>query len=301
MLEIPQILNIRSRKMAKRKAFKIYTIEGIDYDAIIAKYRQICIEGEWEFDINTISVYGNIEPKRIQTREPRNPLKDDTKIKRKAIYLVHTIAYRQVTNRDNSSDGVTIRTKLLQDVIYEDYYELVKALEQLGYIKVSPYIVGKSSRRYKIIGNIISTESSDKTIGDYIDKAKKLLKEPLQERMATPEFKALYGDKFAETYIKNLNKFKIKDKKGLDSYIDEQIASTPSKESYYNFIRESFNSNFKIYSIDSNNRIYHLLTSLERELKEFLNIRYSIDCKNSHPVLFNYFIFNVSSSIITTN
>ena len=105
--------------------FKIYTIEGIDYDAVIAKYRQICIEGEWEFDVNTISVYGNIEPKRIHTRKPRNPLKDDTKIKRKAIYIVHTIAYRQVTNRDNSSDGVTIRNKLLQDVIYEDYYELV--------------------------------------------------------------------------------------------------------------------------------------------------------------------------------
>lgn len=282
-------------------AFKIYTIEGIDYDAVIAKYRQICIEGEWEFDVNTISVYGNIEPKRIQTREPRNPLKDDTKIKRKAIYLVHTIAYRQVTNRDNSSDGVTIRTKLLQDVIYEDYYELVKALEQLGYIKVSPYIVGKSSRRYKIIGNITSTESSDKTIGDYIDKAKKLLKEAVLERMVTPEFKALYGDKFAETYIKNLNKFKIKDKTGLDSYINEQIASTPSKESYYNFIKESFKKDFKIYSIDDNNRIYHLLTSLERELKQFINIKYSIDCKNSHPVLFNYFIFNYKGIDIETS
>ena len=281
--------------------FKIYTIEGIDYDAVIAKYRQICIEGEWEFDVNTISVYGNIEPKRIQTREPRNPLKDDTKIKRKAIYLVHTIAYRQVTNRDNSSDGVTIRTKLLQDVIYEDYYELVKALEQLGYIKVSPYIVGKSSRRYKIIGNITSTESSDKTIGDYIDKAKKLLKEAVLERMVTPEFKALYGDKFAETYIKNLNKFKIKDKTGLDSYINEQIASTPSKESYYNFIKESFKKDFKIYSIDDNNRIYHLLTSLERELKQFINIKYSIDCKNSHPVLFNYFIFNYKGIDIETS
>ena len=281
--------------------FKIYTIEGIDYDAIIAKYRQICIEGEWEFDVNTISVYGNIKPKRIQTRKPRNPLMNDTRIKRKAIYLVHIIAYRQVTNRDNSPDGATIWTKLLQDVIYVDYYELVKALEQLGYIKVSPYIVGKSSRRYKIIGNIISTESSDKTISNYIDKAKELLKEEIVERMATPEFKALYGDEFAETYIKNLNKFKIKDKKGLDSYIDEQIASTPSKESYYNFIRESFNSNFKIYSIDSNNRIYHLLTSLERELKEFLNIRYSIDCKNSHPVLFNYFIFNYKEIDIETS
>ena len=274
------------------KTFKIYTIEGIDYDAVIAKYRQLCEEGEKEIDANSISVYGNVEPIYIQIREPREPLMDDTRIKRKAIYLVHTIAYRQATNRDNSPDGATIWTKILQGVIYEDYYELVKALEQLGYIKVSPYIIGKSSRRYKIFGSITTIECSDKTISGYINKAKKLLKEVVLKRLAEPEFKALYGDTFAETYIKNLNKFKIKDEKGFNKYANEQIALQPTKESYYNFIKESFKSNLKIYSIDGNNRIYHLLTSLERELKQFINIRFSLDCKNSHPLLFNYFIFN---------
>ena len=42
--------------------FKIYTIEGIDYDAVIAKYRQLCEEGENEVDANSISVYGNVDP-----------------------------------------------------------------------------------------------------------------------------------------------------------------------------------------------------------------------------------------------
>ena len=28
------------------------------------------------------------------------------------------------------------------------------------------------------------------------------------------------------------------------------------------------------------------------ELKQYINIKYSIDCKNSHPLLFNYLIFN---------
>lgn len=31
---------------------------------------------------------------------------------------------------------------------------------------------------------------------------------------------------------------------------------------------------------------------MKRELKQYLNIKFSIDCKNSHPLLFNYFIFN---------
>lgn len=272
--------------------FKIYTIEGIDFDAVIAKYRQLCEDGEKEIDANSISVYGNVEPKYIQIREPREPLMDDTRIKRKAIYLVHTIAYRQATNRDNSPDGATIWTKILQGVIYEDYYELVRALEQLGYIKVSPYIIGKSSRRYKIFGSITTIECSDKTIRGYINKAKKLLKKAMLKRLAEPKFKALYGDTFAETYIRNLNKFKIKDEQGFNEYANEQITLQPTKESYYNFIKESFKSDLKIYSIDGNNRIYHLLTSLERELKQFINIRFSLDCKNSHPLLFNYFIFN---------
>ena len=275
------------------KSFKIYTIEGIDYDAVIAKYRELCEQGEYEISPDSISVYGNPEPVYIQIRKPRNPLNDETKIKNKAIYLVHTIAYRQVSNREDSADGASIQAKVLQRVTGEDYYELLEALEALGYIEKSQlYIVGRSARHYKINGDITSTECSNLTIKRYISKTQEILKDAVLKRMATPEFKALYGDKFAETYIKNLNKFKIKDKKGLDSYIDEQIASTPSKESYYNFIKESFKKDFKIYSIDDNNRIYHLLTSLERELKQFINIKYSIDCKNSHPVLFNYFIFN---------
>ena len=41
---------------------KLYTIEGIDYDAIIALYRQICVEGVKDIDTNTISVYsGDID------------------------------------------------------------------------------------------------------------------------------------------------------------------------------------------------------------------------------------------------
>lgn len=275
------------------KTFKIYTVNDINYGAIIQKYRQLCEEGEVEISSDSVSVFGNSGGEYIQTRKPRKPLNDDTKILNKAIFLVHTIAYRQSTNREECVEGTSIQYNILQRVIGEDVYELLKALQTLGYIERSSiYIVGKSSQHYKVKGEITTTECSNFTIRKYIDKSKELLKEDIIKRMSTPEFKAMYGDSFTETYIKNLNKFKIKDKKGLDFYINEQIATTPSKESYYNFIKESFISDFKIYSIDSNNRIYHLLTSLERELKQYLNIKFLIDCKNSHPVLFNYFIFN---------
>lgn len=275
------------------KTFKIYTIEGIDFDAVIAKYRQLCEEGEKEIDANSISVYGNVEPKYTQVRKPRKPLNDDTRILNKAIYLVHTIAYRQATNREENVEGASIQYAILQRTIGEDVYELLRSLQQLGYIEIDgKYIVGTSSKHYKVLDNITTTHCSNHTIKRYINKTKELLKDAVLKRMTTPEFRAEYGDFFAETYIKNLNKFKIKDENGFNKYINEQIAIQPTKESYYNFIKESFKNDFKIFSIDYNNRIYHILTSLERELKQFINIRFSLDCKNSHPLLFNYFIFN---------
>ena len=275
------------------KTFKIYTIEGIDFDAVIAKYRQLCEEGEKEIDANSISVYGNVEPKYTQVRKPRKPLNDDTRILNKAIYLVHTIAYRQATNREENVEGASIQYAILQRTIGEDVYELLRSLQQLCYIEIDgKYIVGTSSKHYKVLDNITTTHCSNHTIKKYINKTKELLKDAVLKRMTTPEFRAEYGDFFAETYIKHLNKFKIKDENGFNKYINEQIAIQPTKESYYNFIKESLKNDFKIFSIDYNNRIYHILTSLERELKQFINIRFSLDCKNSHPLLFNYFIFN---------
>ena len=272
--------------------FKKYTIEGIDYDAVIDKYRELCEQGEREIDPMSISVYGG-DVRYIQTRKARKPLMDETRILNKAIYLVHTIAYRQATNREENVEGASIQYAILQRVIGEDVYELLRSLQYLGYIEIDgKYIVGTSSKHYKVLGNVTTTHCSNYTILKYINKTKELLKDAVLKRMATTEFKALYGDTFAETYIKNLNKFTIKDEKGFNKYVNEQIALQPAKESYYNFIKESFKSDMKIYSIDGNNRIYHLLTSLERELKQFINIRFSLDCKNSHPLLFNYFIFN---------
>ena len=153
--------------------FKIYTIEGIDFDAVIAKYRQLCEEGEKEIDANSISVYGNVEPKYTQVRKPRKPLNDDTRILNKAIYLVHTIAYRQATNREENVEGASIQYAILQRTIGEDVYELLRSLQRLGYIEIDgTYIVGTSSKHYKVIGNIATTHSSNHTILKYINKTK---------------------------------------------------------------------------------------------------------------------------------
>ena len=284
------------------KTFKLYGIKGIDYDAVIANYRLCCEEGEKEIDVSSINMYhcNQDDVKYIVKKEPRKPLKDDTRIKNKAIYLIHTIAYRQQTSRENDEDGAPIQYSVLQDVLGDDVYELLKALTKLGYIKISStYEIGKTAKRYKVLNDIVIEPSSNATILRYIDKARQILNANVTKRLESPSFKKEYGDNFAATYVKNLNKFKISDKSGFEEFVTARVKENPNTEAYYDYIREGFESNLRIYSIDDNNRIYHILTSLKRELKKYLNILFSIDCSNSHPLLFNYFIYiskNISIS-----
>ena len=279
------------------KTIKLYEIEGVDYDTIIAKYRQLCLDGIKDIDGSNISVYGTPDLKYIYRKRPRNPLKDETKILNKTKYLIHSVAYRQQTSREQDEDGVSLQMSVLQDVIGEDSFELMSALVETGYIKRSPiYGLGRFSRRYKVTGTISVTPCSNATIIKYIDKTRDILNDNVAKRLASAEFKKEYGERFAETYTRNLNRFKIADKKGFASFIAARVALNSKSEPYYTFVQDAFKDKLRIYSIDSNNRIYHVLTSLKRELKKYLNIRYSIDCANSHPLLFNYFIY-LSSDI----
>ncbi len=273
-------------KKTKSGYITLYTIEGIDYDAIIAKYQQLCVEGDKKIDTSrqNLSVYGFVEPNYKETRKSRKPV-DDIKTIRKIKYLVHTIAYRQETSFDENTDGVSIQTKIIENVIGKDYKVLLDALHELKYIKkFNNYIPGKLTKRYKVLGNIITTSVLDVKIEQYINDTKEKLNKITQDH-----FEEGYSADFRETYLRNLNKIKVKDIEGFNKFIDRK--RKPGKVRYYNYIKECFNNKLEIFRIDDNNRIYHVLTLLKRELKQYLNILYSFDCKNSHPLLFNYFIF----------
>lgn len=266
--------------------FKLYSIEGIDYDAVIDKYRQMCNEGIKEIDPNSLSVYSNTELRYNIIHKSRKPTDTDYKIVFKAKYLIHTIAYRQATNLEENTRGISIKSEILKGVIGKDYYEILRAFETLGYIKIYPdYIVGERAKRYEVLRNIVVTECGYNKAIEYINDTKERLLKDTQDAVDER-----YGVEFRKIYTKSLRRFKIKDKVGFNKFIDRK--RKPAKVHYYNFIRDCFNDRLNIISIDYNNRIYQVLTSMKRELKQYLNIKFSIDCKNSHPLLFNYFIFN---------
>lgn len=77
--------------------------------------------------------------------------------------------------------------------------------------------------------------------------------------------------------------------------------SLKSKEYFTYIINEYDKGNFNILSIDSNLRIYSILTQSPRIFKNFLNIKFSIDIHNSHPLLFNKLIierYNINDNIL---
>lgn len=275
------------------KGTKIFEVRGLNYTSVIDRYKELCLNGSVELsDDSFISVYGNSDIKYVETRKSRNPLKDNTKITNKIKYIVHSIAYRQLTSKENAEDGVSMKMATMQSVIGKDIFELIPALVDCDYIERSTiYKVGKFSRRYKVKGEIVSEICSNATLIKYINKTKECLQDEINKKLSSNEFIKLYGQSFSETYIKNLNKFKIIDKEGFEDYSIKCIKENPKTKAYFDFIKSSFKDRLKIYSIDDNYRIYHILTSLKRELKKYLNIKFSIDCSNSHPLLFNYFIF----------
>lgn len=132
----------------------IYTIDGIDYDKVIAKYRSLCKEGKREIDDTktTLSVLHPTDIYYVIVKEPREPLLDDTKVLNKIKFLIHSIAYRKLT-LENTKNGVPMQAAIMQKVIGKDYYELILSLIECGYITRNPiYERGKSSMKYKIIG-----------------------------------------------------------------------------------------------------------------------------------------------------
>ncbi len=77
--------------------------------------------------------------------------------------------------------------------------------------------------------------------------------------------------------------------------------SLKSKEYFTYILNEYSKENFNILSVDKNLRTYSILTQSPRIFKNFLNIKFSIDIHNSHPLLFNKLIierYNINDNIL---
>lgn len=99
---------------------------------------------------------------------------------------------------------------------------------------------------------------------------------------------------FVEKYNANIRQLQISNASGLAEFMEKHVFSSNHSKLHYQYVVEKIkNKEIKeIDGSDSNGRFYHIGTQLPKLLKPYTNIQYSIDCKNSHLLLFNYFILS---------
>lgn len=234
-------------------------------------------------------------------KEKRGTKKVDV-ITWKVQYLQDLIIRRAISKKN----GVfNLDSQMLKRIIGDEYSTMLSILIQMGYLRYGDgkngelsnkyllYSIGDYSMIYSIpentevaIINIVNAK-----IQGYKEKAKKIISEHYTNNVY-PSIDARYGVGFTDNYHKSLRLISVEDSTGLNLYVCQKVQLNPKSNHYYNYLLEGLNDKEKhIQSIDNAGRIYHILTNADRDIKQFLNILISADCKNSHPVLFNYFIF----------
>ena len=215
------------------------------------------------------------------------------------IIAVVDILYRCHLNNGNDNGYFTISSKYLK-MASNNYAYIIHTLFKMLIINVSPNYTeeGQYDRTLYLIRDeslfhLRATTTLNKTatkgiqrIDEYSDKKHE---EEIQNAIKAT------SPQFVERYNKALSKLTI-NKDEASSYVKSTYSietSIQKKNKRLYTIQKICNKDYKkgIRAIDDNGRIYHIGTELQKDLKRYTNIEFSIDCKNSHPFLFSYVLF----------
>ena len=267
-------------------------------DAFVEKYLYSITPHE-TIDEETISVF---RAAKTKMSEAKRGAKSRSVIENKCRYLQDAII--RMANRKQDDRTFSLNAEILKSIIGNEYKPMLDVIVEMKYISIGDgkwgegkryyYQQGKYSMLYTLndVEVYLTEPFTNLKIQEYKEKTIEKVKEQF-ELYTKPEIIRQFGESFLKSYLTSLNKIKIEDEQGLKEYIKTKTADNPNSNPYYRYVSvELKNKNKSIYRIDDSHRIYHILTNLDRNIKQYLNIDLSIDCKNSHPLLFNYFIFN---------
>ena len=224
-------------------------------------------------------------------------------IKCKVQYLQHIIIRRAYSKKD--SGAFRLNSQILKAIIGDEYKTMLSVLIKMGFLRWGDgkngnligkyyfYEAGSYSRIFSIPeGNDVEKVATNNArVIKYLQKESEQM-ERYRESVLRPRIESKYGKDFQKEYEISLSKIDLIDNLGFQSFVEQRLKEKPDSKLYYEYVREGLDEKKKhIQKVDSAGRIYHILTNSKREVKQFLNIAISADCKNSHPVLFNYFIF----------
>lgn len=307
----------------KNKGILLYQIAGFDMEEYLCLYRNNVREKdivEYEAFVplaDFLYTTGKIDEETWKKRKAeeqsmaegttthkktqRGVFKSTERIIEKCQYLQDAIIRMATSKKDTMT--FSLSSSLLKSVIGHEYKRMIEVLIEMGILAIGSdfgndevskyeyYKKGEYSTLYTLLRDDFETvRSLNSNIRKYKDKTR--VEYEKIRTLASDETARRYGQAFAEQYNVSLRKIKIADEEGLNKYIAHTVKENPQGKCYYNYVKESLaDKNKAITRIDTAGRIYHCLTNLDRQVKQFLNIDFMLDCKNSHPVLFNYFIF----------
>lgn len=273
----------------KMKKLELYEFKDFNMDDFIDKYLYLITPQE-DIDETTVSVYSDREVKTKMTPKRRGA-KNRTIIEYKCRYLQDVIIRLANTKEDKV---FSLNAEILKYAIGDDYKPLLEVFVQLGYIGKGDdkhhwyYRVGGYSTLYHL--------SNTKThlTKPFFNETIQIYKERTLDKLTELRDK-MYGklDKdFVKKYLISLSYIKIEDYDGYNAKVNELTITKPQSETYYHYLTTELERKDKpITKIDNAGRIYHVLTNMKRELKQYLSIDFIVDCRNSHPLLLNWFIF----------
>ena len=233
-------------------------------------------------------------------------------IRCKLQYLQHLVIRRAHSKKDLGA--FSLNSQILKAIIGDEYKTMLSILIKMGYLvhgdgrdgnnigKYYFYEMGKYSTIYSLPEEVEFEKvvtSNARVLKYFIKESEQI--QSYRETVLYPKIEERYSKDFLKSYKISLSKIRLIDIEGYEEFAEERIKSVTGNNIrkrkrktrlYYDYIKEGLLEKEKhIHKIDTAGRIYHILTNAKREIKQYLNIAISADCKNSHPVLFNYFIF----------
>ena len=272
--------------MALKKTKKIFRLKDISIANIVeAHVRLLKSPSIKDFNVNIYT--GEVLGEKIES-EYANVSKSRKVLAEKFTYLIHLIIKR---SHNNEYGWAYLSSVVLEKVFGKEYRQLIKTLLHENIIWYTQfYEMGVMPYGYKLC-NGVDYECSIEYEGylrSYEDKLKLSLGY-INHQQTEEALSNLANTKLFNRYESSLSYLRLVFPNQVKRFLEiHPFVNNTSRNYYYSILdRYEDKEDRRITSVDKNKRIYSLLTATPRLMKCFLNISFSADIHNSHPLLFN--------------
>ena len=287
-----------------RNSVSIYQFADFNFDEFLKQFLfEISEHTTEDWSQPQINPDDTLSPCGIIYHKAKRGVKKPDIIRCKIQYLQHLVIRRAHSKKDLGA--FRLSSQILRAVIGDEYKTMLSVLIRMGHLvhgdgrngnsvgEYYYYQVGMYSTIYSLPENIgfEKVTTSNARVLKYLQKECEQI-QLYRQNVLQPLINNRFGPDFQKQYEISLSKIHIANKQGFQAFVEQRLEEKPEGRLYYEYIREGLEEKQKhIQKIDAAGRIYHILTNAKREVKQYLNIAITADCKNSHPMLFNFFIF----------